>query len=56
MVSARAADMTKTLHVAFTNAETGFDPQGAAIRRLHLPSRRIFDPLYGPIISRARCG
>ena len=28
-MDARAADMTKTLHVAFANAEGGFDPQAS---------------------------
>jgi ABC-type transport system substrate-binding protein len=41
-----AADMNKTLHVAFEEAETGFDPAvGGDIYSAYV-NRAIFDPLY----------
>ena len=41
-----AADMAKTLHVAFPIAETGFDPQAAYDLYSFDVCRAIFDPLY----------
>lgn len=47
VVDARAADMTKTLHVAFANAEAGFDPQAASdTTTSSAVIGAIFDPLY----------
>src|SRR5262249_45760998 len=44
--SAAAADMSKTLRVAFEEAETGLDPQvGGDIYSTYV-NRAIFDPLY----------
>ncbi|HTL77064.1 MAG TPA: ABC transporter substrate-binding protein [Casimicrobiaceae bacterium] len=37
---------TKTLHVAFPVAETGFDPQAAGDAYSNYVNRAIFDPLY----------
>ena len=41
-----AADMTKTLRVAFPVAETGFDPQAIGDEYSDAICRVIFDPLY----------
>ena len=41
-----AADMSKTLRVAFEEAETGFDPQVAGDIYSAYLHRAIFDPLY----------
>jgi oligopeptide transport system substrate-binding protein len=47
MVDARAADMTKTLRVAFANAEGGFDPQASSDTTTSgAVIGAIFDPLY----------
>jgi ABC-type transport system substrate-binding protein len=43
---AGAADMNKTLRVAFEEAETGFDPQVAGDIYSTYVDRAIFDPLY----------
>ncbi len=43
---AHAADMTKTLRVAFPIAETGFDPQAIGDDYSDAICRAIFDPLY----------
>ena len=43
---ARAADMTKTIHVAFPIAENGFDPQAVYDSYSFYICRAIFDPLY----------
>jgi ABC-type transport system substrate-binding protein len=43
---ARAADMRKTLHVAFPVAETGFDPQAIGDTYSDAVCLAIFDPLY----------
>ena len=40
------APSTKTLHVAFPVAETGFDPQAAGDAYSNYVIRAIFDPLY----------
>jgi oligopeptide transport system substrate-binding protein len=46
-VDARAADMTKTLHVAFSNAEGSFDPQASSDTTTSSAIiGAIFDPLY----------
>jgi len=45
-VSAVAADMGKTLRVAFPIAETGFDPQAIGDEYSDAICRVIFDPLY----------
>jgi len=45
LASAQAAS-TKTLHVAFPIAETGFDPQAAGDIYSNYVNRAIFDPLY----------
>ena len=46
-MDARAADMSKTLHVAFTNAEGGFDPQASSDTTTSgAIIGAIFDPLY----------
>ena len=41
-----AADLDKTLRVAFPIAETGFDPAGASDLYSNQVNRVIFDPLY----------
>jgi oligopeptide transport system substrate-binding protein len=41
-----AADMNKTLRVAFPSAETGFDPQAMSDLYSATVARVIFDPLY----------
>jgi oligopeptide transport system substrate-binding protein len=41
-----AADLDKTLHVAFVTSETGFDPQAANDLYSQYVIREIFDPLY----------
>ena len=41
-----AADMNKTLRVAFVAAETGFDPQAISDLYSGYVARVIFDPLY----------
>ena len=41
-----AADMTKTLRVAFSTAENGFDPQAAYDAYSFYVIGGIFDPLY----------
>jgi oligopeptide transport system substrate-binding protein len=46
-VSASAADLNKTLRVAYPIAETGFDPQAAGDAYSNYVSRVIFDTLYG---------
>ncbi|MEP6943703.1 MAG: ABC transporter substrate-binding protein [Betaproteobacteria bacterium] len=43
---ARAADMNKTLRVAVSAAETGFDPQAISDLYSSFVTRVIFDPLY----------
>ncbi len=43
---AAAADMTKTLHVAFPIAENGFDPQAVYDTYSFDVCRAIFEPLY----------
>jgi len=43
---AAAADMNKTLRVAFNAAETGFDPQAISDLYSGYVARVIFDPLY----------
>jgi oligopeptide transport system substrate-binding protein len=43
---AAAADLDKTLRVAFSVAETGFDPQPAGDVYSQYVNRVIFDPLY----------
>jgi ABC-type transport system substrate-binding protein len=43
---AHAADMSKTLRVAFPVAETGFDPQAIGDEYSDAICRAIFDPLY----------
>jgi len=45
-LAARAADMTKTLRVAFAVAETGFDPQAIGDDYSDAICRAIFEPLY----------
>lgn len=46
-IDAHAADMKKTLRVAFANAESGFDPQGASDTTTSAAIiGAIFDPLY----------
>jgi ABC-type transport system substrate-binding protein len=44
--SAPAADISKTLRVAFPIAETGFDPQAAGDAYSNYVNRVIFEPLY----------
>jgi ABC-type transport system substrate-binding protein len=44
--SASAADLNKTLRVAYPIAETGFDPQAAGDAYSNYVSRVIFDTLY----------
>ncbi len=44
--AARAADMTKTIHVAFGAAENGFDPQAVYDAYSVYVCHAIFDPLY----------
>jgi ABC-type transport system substrate-binding protein len=46
ILPARAADMSKTLHVAFPVAETGFDPQAVSDTYSFALIGAIFDPLY----------
>src|SRR5215469_15130841 len=41
-----AADMGKTLHVAFVAPENGFDPQATGDLYSNYVNREIFDPLY----------
>ena len=41
-----AADMNKTLHVAFVAPENGFDPQATSDLYSNYVNREIFDPLY----------
>ena len=41
-----AADVRKTLHVAFPVAETGFDPQASSDVYSNYVNRVIFDPLF----------
>jgi oligopeptide transport system substrate-binding protein len=43
---AAAADMNKTLRVAFNAAETGFDPQAMSDLYSAYVARVVFDPLY----------
>ena len=43
---AMAADMNKTLRVAFSVAESGFDPQAASDAYSFYVCHAIFDPLY----------
>ena len=43
---AQSADMGKTLHVAFSTAETGFDPQAASDIYSYAVISAIFDSLY----------
>jgi ABC-type transport system substrate-binding protein len=43
---AGAADMGKTLHVAFVAPENGFDPQATGDLYSNYVNREIFDPLY----------
>jgi len=44
--SVPAADLSKTLHIGFISAETGFDPQALSDLYSAAVSRVIFDPLY----------
>ena len=44
--AAFAADMNKTLRIAFQIAETGFDPQAISDLYSDFVNRHIFDPLY----------
>ena len=44
--SSDAADMKKTLHVAFGTAENGFDPQAVYDSYSFYVCHAIFDPLY----------
>ncbi|MBK8742420.1 MAG: hypothetical protein IPM02_24330 [Betaproteobacteria bacterium] len=44
--AAVAADMNKTLRIAFQVAETGFDPQAISDLYSDFVNRHIFDPLY----------
>ena len=46
VVENRAADMAKTVRVAFARAETGFDPQAVADSTSFAVAGAIFDPLY----------
>jgi len=46
VTSARAADMNKTLRIAFQVAETGFDPQAISDLYSEFVNRHIFDALY----------
>src|SRR5207248_8628959 len=43
---AAAADLSKTLHVAFVAPENGFDPQATGDLYSNYVNREIFDPLY----------
>src|SRR5512140_3051837 len=43
---AQSADMSKTLHVAFPVAESGFDPQAIGDAYSYYLCNAIFDPLY----------
>ena len=45
--SATAADMSKTLRVAFPVAETGFDPQATSDLYSNYVQRAVFESLYG---------
>ena len=45
-IASRAADMTKTLRVAFEIAENGFDPQAVYDAYSYDVCHSIFDPLY----------
>ena len=45
-VAAPAADMSKTLRIAFQVAETGFDPQAISDLYSDFVNRHIFDPLF----------
>src|SRR5438067_1373861 len=45
-VTGNAADMNKTLRVAFQVAETGFDPQAISDLYSEFVNRHIFDALY----------
>jgi oligopeptide transport system substrate-binding protein len=45
-VAAAQSAATKTLHVAFPVAETGFDPQASSDIYSNYVNRAIFDPLY----------
>jgi ABC-type transport system substrate-binding protein len=44
--AAAAADMSKTLHIAFVSPENGFDPQATNDLVSNYVNREIFDPLY----------
>jgi len=46
MAAAHAADLSKTLRVAYPVAETGFDPQAAGDAYSNYVNRVIFDTLY----------
>src|SRR5271165_5434654 len=46
MAAAHAADLSKTLRVAYPIAETGFDPQAAGDAYSNYVNRVIFEPLY----------
>jgi ABC-type transport system substrate-binding protein len=46
VMPARAADMAKTVHVAFAVAENGFDPQAVYDSYSFYICHAIFDPLY----------
>ncbi|TMH64101.1 MAG: hypothetical protein E6H48_18285 [Betaproteobacteria bacterium] len=50
---AHAADMTKTLRVAFATAENGFDPQAIYDTYSDAVCSAIFDPLYTRARDRA---
>ena len=43
---AAAADLSKTLHVAFVAPENGFDPQATGALYSNYVNRDTFDPLY----------
>jgi ABC-type transport system substrate-binding protein len=45
-IASAQSSSTKTLHVAFPVAETGFDPQAAGDAYSNYVNRAIFDPLY----------
>jgi ABC-type oligopeptide transport system substrate-binding subunit len=45
-VPALAADSSKTLHVAFETAETGFDPQAINDNYSFMVCDSVFDALY----------
>src|SRR5215510_12931008 len=44
--AAAAADMNKTLHIAFGSPVNGFDPQATSDLVSNYVNREIFDPLY----------